>query len=451
MLWLAVFFIIFLLAPFVYHLRRKTGVTIDRFLLALANATFTFVFACIMLSGEHRHALGFVALIMSAGYVAMGTVTRKRLAADARSLFGFVGLAVVFCTITVPLHLELHGITLAWAVEGPVLLYLGYRFNYLPVRIGGLAVLALAVVRLFAAHLPLHEDPFTLLINTRFWSAMFVPLAAAAFSVIHQWSNERSAGVDRVLKRISAITAGYIGIIFFSEELREWFMHGDFGPHAWSVIITVWAAGSAGFLVAGLWRHSLAARLAGLPILAVALLLAFISYIDDNPGTYLLMLNSHFLACLFPVVMVFAYGFLQLRCVWICTKPEQIFGRVMVSMGLLCVLVLLSVETYVFSYDAVMDRQQAGWTALMSVSIVWGVYAAALLGIGFWKDVRALRFVALGLFFLAALKTVLVDMAAIQQIYRIISFLALGALMTGVSYLYHRVEKHIRQTSREKE
>ena len=71
MLWLAVFFIIFLLAPFAYHLRRKTGVTIDRFLLALANATFTFVFSYIMLSVEHRHALGFVALIMSAGYVAI--------------------------------------------------------------------------------------------------------------------------------------------------------------------------------------------------------------------------------------------------------------------------------------------------------------------------------------------------------------------------------------------
>jgi uncharacterized membrane protein len=57
--------------------------------------------------------------------------------------------------------------------------------------------------------------------------------------------------------------------------------------------------------------------------------------------------------------------------------------------------------------------------------------------------VRSLRLAALGLFGLTALKLVLVDMAEVQEVYRIVSFLVLGVLMIGASYLYHRVEKRL--------
>jgi uncharacterized membrane protein len=79
----------------------------------------------------------------------------------------------------------------------------------------------------------------------------------------------------------------------------------------------------------------------------------------------------------------------------------------------------------------------------MSLSVTWGAYAIAMLAIGFWRKVRSLRLAALGLFGLTALKLVLIDMAKIQEVYRIISFLVLGVLMIGASYLYHRVEKRL--------
>jgi uncharacterized membrane protein len=79
----------------------------------------------------------------------------------------------------------------------------------------------------------------------------------------------------------------------------------------------------------------------------------------------------------------------------------------------------------------------------MSLSVTWGTYALAILAIGFWRNVRSLRLAALGLFGLTALKLVLVDMAEVQEVYRIVSFLVLGVLMIGASYLYHRVEKRL--------
>ncbi len=74
---------------------------------------------------------------------------------------------------------------------------------------------------------------------------------------------------------------------------------------------------------------------------------------------------------------------------------------------------------------------------------MWGAYAIALLVIGFCRGVRSLRLAALALFGLTAIKLVLVDMARVEEVYRIISFFVLGILMIGASYLYHRVEKRL--------
>jgi len=47
------------------------------------------------------------------------------------------------------------------------------------------------------------------------------------------------------------------------------------------------------------------------------------------------------------------------------------------------------------------------------------------------------------LFALSVVKLVLVDMVGMQDIFRIISFVALGVLMVAASYLYHRLEKRL--------
>ena len=126
-----------------------------------------------------------------------------------------------------------------------------------------------------------------------------------------------------------------------------------------------------------------------------------------------------------------------------CTENEQSLAKGLYWAGAGLLLVVLSLETYTYCIDTISDRLKARWAILMSLSILWGVYAAVMLSIGFWRRARPVRLAALGLFAVTALKLVLVDLAGIRQIYRILSFLVLGLLMIGVSYLYHRVEKHL--------
>ena len=56
---------------------------------------------------------------------------------------------------------------------------------------------------------------------------------------------------------------------------------------------------------------------------------------------------------------------------------------------------------------------------------------------------RTLRLSALALFGATALKVVISDMSKVEEVYRIVSFLVLGVLLIGASYLYHRVERRL--------
>ena len=63
----------------------------------------------------------------------------------------------------------------------------------------------------------------------------------------------------------------------------------------------------------------------------------------------------------------------------------------------------------------------------------------ALLALGFWRDVPALRHAGMVLVCLVVAKVFLIDMAGLQGLLRVLSFLGLGAALLGLGYAYRRV------------
>lgn len=76
--------------------------------------------------------------------------------------------------------------------------------------------------------------------------------------------------------------------------------------------------------------------------------------------------------------------------------------------------------------------------ASMWLSIWWGVYATGLLAIGFAARARLSRWTALGLFAITLSKVFLVDMAALDQIYRIAAFFVLALVLGAAAWAYQR-------------
>src|SRR5207253_4850593 len=76
----------------------------------------------------------------------------------------FAGLALTFATLAIPIRLDGKWITMAWAVEGTILVWSGQQARQWALRAAGLLLFAIVAVRL--AVLPIPAQQF--LLNARF-------------------------------------------------------------------------------------------------------------------------------------------------------------------------------------------------------------------------------------------------------------------------------------------
>jgi len=117
------------------------------FLLVVGNAAGYFWVVYVTLNAWHPLAAGPYALALAVIYRAAAADYAARVPDDQATVVLHEGLAWTFLTIAIPLALDGRWVTLAWAVQGVMLLWLAARLTTPVAAWGGLAVLLFAAVR----------------------------------------------------------------------------------------------------------------------------------------------------------------------------------------------------------------------------------------------------------------------------------------------------------------
>ena len=86
-----------------------------------------------------------------------------------------------------------------------------------------------------------------------------------------------------------------------------------------------------------------------------------------------------------------------------------------------------------------------------SISVLWALFATALMILGFARNKALLRRCSIVLFAATIIKVFVRDTANVDTPYRILSFLVLGLMLVGESYLYHRFTGRILPAGEEME
>jgi uncharacterized membrane protein len=168
----------------------------------------------------------------------------------------------------------------------------------------------------------------------------------------------------------------------------------------------------------------------------------------DTPGEsrplFTPVLNKYFLSSLIVCVCLFAAALIYQKV----GQRKQISPPVVtVAISLVAIITLwfvLSVETHTFfaaraaSQRFAEDASHERWLGQMALSVLWSLYAATLAAVGFVRRSPAVRWAGLVLFGLTVIKVMMVDIAQLQQLYRIIVFLVLGMLLLVVTWGYHK-------------
>ena len=442
------FFLLFILIPVIPVIRARAASAPEAALLPLGAGLATYLYAYRILHEAHRTAFAVMLLLMAVSHLLLALLVKRNAREEQRLIGAQLGLSMSFLTLAIPARLGLQAITVAWAVEGPVLLWLGYRYGEPLVRAGGCLVLGLALSRVFLVHQPLHRELFRPLINRAFGTVFLVVAAFGAGSRI--CSRQRDSEWSRTLTSALALIGGMLLVLVLSMETIA---YGHFAGEAlrlqepyriltWVLLSTLWAVSGLVFLTAGLLKVDLPARSAGIGWLLLAGIAAGVSRFGAMKAPDDLVLNRLYLS-----------GVLVAVCLWdaarisgaLQTPRESGSGRIsrfFSAAALVEIWWVSTLEAYRYFASTGGEMQTPGvgqWRAQLAVTVTWALFAVAWLTAGFvWKQ-AALRYAAFALLGLAGVKVVLVDMSQARQIYRVISLLGLGLVMVGVSYVYSRI------------
>jgi uncharacterized membrane protein len=238
------------------------------------------------------------------GYVTLG---RRR-----EEALHFVALAFTLLTIAVALQFDGAWITSAWAAEGAAVIWLGLRERREWLRLGGLLLFAVAIIRLIA--LQFSDPPVgqILLLNGRAICGTFVIALTYLLTLAHQRPGSSPARSTET--GIGLVTAKLLLLALAASEIvAYWMLHPPppFEPGS-QVVAACLIVGTVTMWL-GLKRRQEWVRGVGGAVIALSLFSLLSMQLEAVPREYVTVLNGRAAAGVFAVLILYGLAALHRR------------------------------------------------------------------------------------------------------------------------------------------
>ncbi|MCK9606839.1 MAG: DUF2339 domain-containing protein [Methylomonas sp.] len=479
---LAGFFVLYSTMVILFCLVNQVKSTLLDLLALIINAGIFFVTADNLI--EQHYGPIWVALltvILAAFYIAHVYFCLAKRIADKELLLSFIGLAAFFITITLPLLLSRQWLTVSWSLQALVMLWMAgkMRSHFLRQAAYGLYLIVLFrfcfidLADQYGAGMDAEQSFADFLVGLLARVISFgVPIASLglAYRLVEKPAVPANLACDPandvplwlkdnwLLQIILIIAAGMLFVVLQLELYRSF---GYLYPPLQMPMLTlVWLAISTLLLIRylaspGDWLLQALKVFVGGVLLKLMffdlpswqLTFGHISSLDNvwtlrYGGRYSFQLALMRLLDFAAITgfLLFAYRRLS-KAGDRAMSIRQGFG----GAALVLLFAFLSLEINSALYQFVPGLRSGG------VSIVWSVFALTLVFNGIKRQISIFRLVGLGLFALVAWKVFFIDLARLEQLYRILAFIVLGMLALGGAFFYMRYQQtFIGQTSQEK-
>lgn len=362
----------------------------------------------------------------------------RRTRHDDRLTLGIYAVATVAALAAVlAFTLRDAWLTVGLALIVPALAWIGGKLELAEFRFVALVVATALLVRLAfnAAILDYHQAAFL----GRHWViyGYGVP-AAALYGASRLFARQ---GDDRLVQVLDGGALAF-ALMLVSLEIRI-LVHGSIAAadltlfeaslHSAVWLTGAWWRGRAALAGRRLIDRGAALALAGLAIACVVLVQIFAlnPLVSDDPVGRWPLVNTLALAYLLPALLVVAmlWQFARFIPVWL--------QRTGAGLTLLLTLLWLTLEVRrAYHVEGLGFWHFTGDAESWTVSAVWIITAFALFGAGIWARAAFVRYGGLAILVVSVLKVFLLDMAGLEGLYRVASFLGLGLSLVAIGLIY---------------
>ena len=456
---LTAFFVLYSTMVFVFNLVNRAKSTLLEPIGLLINAGIYFVVSYGLIDQKFHDPrwVAVVTLGLAAFYVAHVWFFLVRKLLDRELLFSFIGLAAFFLAVTIPLILSREWITVSWAIQAFVMLWIAGKLKSEFLRhvayvlymivIGRFCFLDLPGQYAFgivhAADLPVADYLWQMLERL---VAFGVPIAslAGAFRLLQSPLSAASLTVDKAndmaqwVRERWAVHLALIGVVimlfvFLQLEFNRTLLY-FFPPFRLPMLTLLWIALCAFVVYEYLARPS-AVILGVLALLVGAMVMKLVIFDLPSWSVNQMLLYGDGYSFLeagmrlidFGAMIAFLYFAFAILAGDVRAQNAASFLGI-AALALLFTFLTLEVNSFLYHY-------QPG-LRVGGVSILWSLFAIGLLLPGIWKDIAAMRYVALALFAVVSVKVLIFDLEHLDPIYQIIAFFVLGVLILSGAFIY---------------
>lgn len=450
---LAGFFLLFSTAVFLYNLATRTVASVLELAGLLLAATFFFGFGYwVVLAtwpGQQEYT-AWLALGLCAYYVVHVTALQWRGVHDRGLQTIFLGLGALFLSITLPLLFSKGWLTVTWAMEALILLWMSQKLNSRILRLLAGLIYAILIGRVCfhdlanrfgAISAPQDFHAYLGQLGPRLIQFLMPVLSlAGAWRLLKNESASSTQPAEETGPKayglVSALALFFMyGLLFIYMNFEAYrFCRSLYGPLVHPGLTLVWVGLGAVLLA---YRRPLGTVAAAIlwSLLTAALLVKLMSY--DMPAWQLQAGSLRYgEAYDFPTVLVrfmdfgliLAFAFATFRLL----RPEPNLRAVSLGAGWLALgllLVYLTLETGAALHAFLPAFEKGG------VSLLWSAFACVLVTAGLRNRSLALRLSGLALFIVVVLK-IHTDLAHAEALYRVIALITVGVILILASFLY---------------
>jgi uncharacterized membrane protein len=359
-------------------------------------------------------------------------------------------------------------LTLLWALYAAGALGVGVMRRLAVLRFAALFVLFVCVVKLCAADAPYYDATWHVVAFNQTFFAFVALVAVLAFGArLYARAGDAIDARERVpLMYLLASAANVLAVAGLSLEALGYFdrsqslVASGATPDSLAVVNNlentkqlaltfVWSLYACAAFTIGVRRARPYVRYGALALLALAggKIIGFDARFYDA-AWHAPLFNQTFAAFAVFVAAVAYVARVYAPAANVDEEERRGAVGVLTVVGNLFAVAALSLEASGYFRKQLSERAAAGANTRdlrlaqqLSLSLVWAVYGGAMLAFGHVRQNKLLRLMALALLAATTFKVFLFDLSELDQVYRIVSFIVLGLVLLGVSFLYQQRQR----------
>lgn len=459
------FYIIFFLMNIVYNLKYSVSFKVGDISLLLSNTFIYFSFMMVMLShiddGAYKGIYSILLAVFNFGFAYYINATKK---SDSNLLYLLIGLVFTFVTLAIPLQLDGNYITLFWAIEAVLLLWLGQRSGFDIMKLGSTIVSFLMLISWLmdissGYSFIEYEDGFEnkrliFIFNKLFITSTVV--VASLLASLHLLKKENAVFAWFIptmeYRKAIFIVALFVAYLAGLSEVNYSAQYYFAAHSSRTIAVLLYNAVFISmllFLANKLKNKYFSYGVAGISAVFIVFFLSALAsvyyynlfaYIEDNNNVSFMVFVFRWLSYIIVLIdSVLLFGLIKSLN---RDNSLQVY-RINFSFFILTILVLLSTAMDSIAlistqnYDVLQSTQKIGYT------ILWGIISFLLMIIGMRRKIKFVRIISLVLFGVTIIKLFAYDIKNISEGGKIVAFILLGVLLLIISFMYQKVKRLI--------